>query len=100
MAAAFSNTVQAGNPHSSVVAFVWLIALAGRHTLVFIAFRTSECQSGRDDATQPPIVHARFKAAPHHTMSAAVETEAQRFIRENGPAPRAVPELDEVSPCA
>ena len=28
-------------------------------------------------------------------MAAAVETEAQRFIRANGPAPRAVPELDE-----
>ena len=29
------------------------------------------------------------------TMAAAVETEAQKYIRENGMAPRAVPELDE-----
>ena len=28
-------------------------------------------------------------------MAAAVETEAQKYIRENGLAPRAVPELDE-----
>ena len=82
------------------MAFVWHLPLLAGTALVFIAFRTSECQSGRDDATQPPIVHARFKAAPHHFMAAAVETEAQRFIRENGPAPRAVPELDEVSPSA
>ena len=36
-------------------------------------------------------------------MAAAVETElteAQRYIKEHGPAPRAVPELDEVSPSA
>jgi len=34
-------------------------------------------------------------------MAAAVEeTEAQRFIKEHGPAPRAIPELDEVSPSA
>ncbi len=36
-------------------------------------------------------------------MAAAVETElteAQRYIKEHGPAPRAVPELDEVSPGA
>ena len=30
-----------------------------------------------------------------HTMAAAVETEAQKYIKEHGPAPRAVPELDE-----
>ena len=28
-------------------------------------------------------------------MAAAVETEAQKYIQEHGPAPRAVPELDE-----
>ena len=28
-------------------------------------------------------------------MAAAVETEAQKYIKEHGPAPRAVPELDE-----
>ena len=28
-------------------------------------------------------------------MAAAVETEAQLYIKEHGPAPRAVPELDE-----
>ena len=33
-------------------------------------------------------------------MAAAVETEAQRYIKEHGPAPRAVPELDEVRPGA
>jgi hypothetical protein len=36
-------------------------------------------------------------------MAAAVETElteAQKYIKEHGPAPRAVPELDEVSPSA
>ena len=39
------------------------------------------------------------EAAPRPTMAAAVETElteAQRYIKEHGPAPRAVPELDEV----
>ena len=39
--------------------------------------------------------YARSEAAPRRTMAAAVETEAQKYIRENGPAPREVPELDE-----
>ena len=48
------------------------------------------------DSEKPSTTaYARSEAAPHNTMAAAVETEAQKYIKEHCPAPRAVPELDE-----
>ena len=54
-----------------------------------IATVTSRCDRRRAAAT----AHAPSEAAPRPTMAAAVETElteAQRYIKEHGPAPRAV----------
>ena len=102
MVAVLSNSQGEANPHSN-----------SRGDLVCGQYTHSERTRRDREAPFRPLTsrlrpqraaataYAPSEAAQHNTMAAAVEeTEAQRFIKEHGPAPRAVPELDEVRPSA
>ena len=70
-------------------------ALSSRVALLghFCLLVRRDVHESDSDAPRPRTHDLTQPRSP--TMAAAVETEAQKYIRENGMAPRAVPELDE-----